>query len=140
MRLVFDCDKSVGEWVAKRIPHMLGEFENFRAIGVRDGNQPVAGVVYSDWIEDYGTVQISMAADTPRWAQRGIIKALLHYPFEQVGANKIWTATPETNERAMRFNFGIGLKKEAVLRHHFGKKRHAVIASMLRKEYGKRYA
>lgn len=116
-----------------------GRFRNFAAIGVADGNRPVAGVVYNEHYPDYGTMQLSMAADTPRWAQRGIVKGLLHYPFEQVGVFKLWTATPEANGRAIKFNLGAGFRKEAMLRHHFGRRNHAVICSMLVNEYRKRY-
>lgn len=140
MRLIFGEDAAVAEWVASRIPHLYGEFRDFAAIGVWDDAQLAAGVVYNDHQPEYGTLQLSMAADTPRWAQKGVIRALLHYPFEQVGVNKVWTATPHRNERAIRFNLGIGFTREATLRHHFGRKNHIVICSMLANEYRRRYA
>ena len=139
MILVFGEDQLVAEWVARRIPHVHREFRDFAAIGVWDGEKLAAGVVYNDHQAKYGTLQISMAADSPRWAQRGVIRALLHYPFEQVGVNKVWTATPHENERAIRFNLGIGFTREATLRHHFGRKKHCVVCSMLSNEYRRRY-
>ena len=66
--------------------------------------------------------------------------AILRYPFVQLAVNKCWTAIPHDNERAIRFNKGIGFKQEAVLRHQFGPKRHAAICSMMRGEYLRRYA
>lgn len=140
MKLVFGQDAAVGEWVARRIPHVTTPFVNFTAIGVSIDGKPVAGVVYSDYVEEFGTMQLSMAADTPRWAGKGVIRALLHYPFEQVGINKLWTSTLATNERALKFNKGVGFTREAILRHQFGRKNHAVICSMLANEYRKRYA
>lgn len=137
MRLVFEHDAAVAEWVARRIPY-VDWFKDFTAIGIADGNRPVAGVVYNEFQPVYLTMQVSMAADTPIWAQRGIIRALLHYPFEQQGVRKLWAAIQQKNKRALKFNLGIGFTKEAVLAHHFGKD-HAVICRMLDKDYRKRY-
>lgn len=140
MRLVFGEDAAVGDWVARRIPHMYGEkFKNFVAIGVEMDGKPIAGVVYSDWVPQAETMQLSMAADTPRWATKGVIRGLLHYPFEQQRVNKLWTSTPAKNERAIKFNLGVGFTREAILRHQYGRKNHAVICSMLANEYRKRY-
>jgi RimJ/RimL family protein N-acetyltransferase len=60
---------------------------------------------------------------------------LRHYVFRQAGARKLWVAIPHKNERAIRFNRGIGMRQDGVLREHFGRGSHAVILSMLRKEY-----
>lgn len=139
MRLVFGHDEAIAEWVARRIPHMNGSgFKDFTAIGIADGTRPIAGVVYNEFHPSHKTMQVSMAASTPRWAQRGIIKACLHYPFEQQGVRKLWAAIPMFNERAIKFNIGIGFTQEAILAHHFGK-HHAVICRMLDKDYRKRY-
>lgn len=140
MRLVFDHDEAVGKWVASRIPHMLGDpFVKFVAVGIAIGNRPIAGVVFSEYHAVYKTMQLSMAADTPRWAQRGIIRGILNYPFEQQDINKLWTATPIENKRAIKFNQGVGFTREAILGHHLGEGNHAVICRMLRKDYIKRY-
>lgn len=140
MRLLFGHDEAVASWTAKRIPHMHGgTFGPCAAIGVvSDANEMLAGVVFHGWMPDYHTIQLSMAADSPRWARRGAIAGLLSYPFQQLGAWKLWTATPHTNERAIRFNKGIGFEQEAVLARHFGKE-HAVICRMFRHQYETRY-
>lgn len=140
MKLVFGDDTKVAEWVARRIPHMYGrKFENFVAIGVALEGKPVAGVVFNEWVPEARTMQVSIAADTPRWATKGVIRGILHYPFEQQGVNKLWASIPAKNERALKFNLGVGFTREAILRHQYGRKNHAVICSMLANEYRKRY-
>lgn len=135
MRLIFGQDEGVAKWVAQHIPHMSGTvLRDFSAIGVVNERGPVAGVIYHNYIPDYRSVEISMAATTPRWAQRGIIRGLLHYPFVQMDCNRVTTVTPHTNTRAIKFNKGIGFKQEGVIRRAFGKD-HAVICGMLRHEY-----
>lgn len=134
MKVLYGDDANVAAWVAARIPH-ANRFEKYTALGViADNDAPVAGIVYHDYVPDYGTIQLSMAADSPKWAQREIIRQILAYPFIQLDVRKVWTATPLRNERAIKFNKGIGFKQEAVLAHHYGED-HAVICRMFRKQF-----
>lgn len=127
---------SVAAWVADQIPHVSGFAPPYRTAAVFDrGHRLIAGVVFHDWIKEAGTMQLSMAAISPKWATRSVLSGLFRYAFVTNGANKLWTATPHDNEAAIRFNAGIGMRQEAVLRHHFGPGRHAVIRSMLADEW-----
>ena len=140
MRLVRDNSAGVARWVASRIS-FVGDagFGNCTAIGVADSNgKAVAGVVYHDWQPQFKTMAFSIAADTPRFATRRIIEALLRYPFDDVQIMKLWTATPHRNERALRFAKGAGFTQEAVLSHHFGKD-HAVINRMFLRDFKRLY-
>ena len=95
----------------------------------------LAGVVYHDYQPEYGTIQLSMAAVNPMWARRENLRALLSYPFNQLGVFKAWIATASDNAHGLKTFEHIGFKREATLAHHFGMKRHAVICRMLRTEY-----
>lgn len=132
-------------WCAARIPHVghAGFSGGGWAVGVVRQRQIAAVVVFHDWQPDHGTVQLSCAAATPIWATRRMVGAILGLAFQgTLGAavNKVWTAIPHTNARAIRFNVGIGLKREATLRQHYGHRTHAVICSILAPEWRKRYA
>lgn len=130
------------EWAASRIPH-IGSGNRFSrpavfgAVLSDRGNEVVATVIFHDYQPSCGTIQVSMASSKVTWAKPQVITDMLRYAFKTAGANKVWSSTPHTNERAIRFNVGIGFRKEATLRHHFGVKSHAVICSMLRPEYEK---
>lgn len=140
MRLLFGHDQVVARWVKDHIEHMRSDFGPSSAIGVTDEQgQPLAGVVFHDYQPDYGTIQLSAAASSPRWASRRVIASILSYPFRQLGVHKVWTATQHTNTRAIRFNKGIGFVQEGVLRDHFGQSVHAVICRMLKQDYEARY-
>lgn len=138
MRLAFGFDNEIAGWVAERMPHVQN-FGICRSIGVISDDKLIAGVVYNEYQEQYGTIAVSVAADTPRWAAQGVIRAMLHYPFQQLNVNKVWSAMLHTNERAIRFNKGIGFTQEAVLRDHFGVGKHAVVTRMLRRDFINRY-
>jgi hypothetical protein len=123
-------------WAAERIEAVRGsDFGPCQAAGVVVHGQMAAAVIFHDWQDGARTMQLSMAADSPRWAAPAVLRGLFRYAFVTAGANKLWTATPHTNARALRFNHGIGMKQEATLRHHFGPKSHAVICSMIAAEW-----
>lgn len=132
--LLFGCDAEIAQWVADRIPH-VDDFGPSRSIGVVSDGRLLAGCVYHDCQPRHETIQLSMAADSPMWARREVIAGLLAYPFVQLGFYKVWTATPADGEAALKVNKHIGFTREAILAHHFGRKRHAVINRMLRPDY-----
>jgi RimJ/RimL family protein N-acetyltransferase len=147
-RLIYGDDAALNErlaaWAARRIP-TVGDvgFGPCRAVGVASGNggrgdKLLAVIVYSSF--DRGCIQISAAADSPKWATPGNVRALLAYPFITLGCRKVWTGIAHDNARSLRFNRGIGMRQEATLRYHYGPKSHAVIMSMLRNEWARRWA
>lgn len=142
--LIFGHDEHLAAWCAARIPHVgKAGFGPCRAVGVATGTRPddklLAVCVYHNWHPDYGVAEISFAASSPRWATRENIRRLLSVPFEQYGCRKVCTQTPSDNARAIKFNEGIGMRREAVLRHHFAPKRHAVIMSMMADEFRRKW-
>lgn len=145
MRLWFGNDEIVAKWVnahlAKSDPkHFPGEgFGPCQAIGiVSTEGTPIAGCVYHDWQPKFKTIQMSCAAITPRWATRRIVEGLLKYPFVDLGVRKVWTVTPHTNERALRFIKGLGFMQEAVLAYQFGDC-HSVVCRMLERDFLRHY-
>lgn len=141
--LIFGHDAALADWCAKRIPDTGGKFGPCVAIGVATGNGPddkLLGVcVFHNYDKLHGLVELSFASTSPRWASRGVIRALLSVPFEQYKCRKVCMEIEHTNKRALRFNEGIGFRREATLRHHFGPHRHVVVLSMMKHEYEARW-
>lgn len=126
----------VAQWAAMRIPHLGdGGFGPCQAAAIGRQGRTAAVVVFHAWDREPRTLQVSIAADSPLWASRATLAALFRYAFVRAGAEVLWSAMPNDNTRAIKFNTGIGFKREAVLRHRFGPKRHAVITSMTRQEW-----
>lgn len=126
--------------MAKRIP-FVGDrgFGNATCVGIVDNDgREMAGIVFHDYQPQFKTLAFSLAADTPRWVTRRLIGRILSYPFDELGIMKLWTATPSSNDRALRLAKGLGFTKEATLAHHFGKD-HAIINRMMAKDYARLY-
>jgi hypothetical protein len=110
-------------------------FEKPRSVAIiNDKGEALAAAIYSHWMPSTGTMQLSFAAKSSRWATRQMIIDILQYPYEVCGIQKLWTATPHTNERALKLNRGLGFKQEAILGRHFGDS-HAVICRMFKEDY-----
>lgn len=140
--LLYGQNAPVAQWAADRIDHVSSHrgFGPSSAIGViSDTGRLIAGVVYHDWQPEARSIQISMAADSPIWARREVIRDLLAYPFLQLECLRVWTAIPLDNWKAIRINEHIGLKREATLAWGFGRKRHAAIFRMLRPDFDRLY-
>lgn len=69
------------DWVAERIPHCTRGFGECQAVGVLRGGNVIAGVVYHNWSPEFGTIELSAAADDRRWLTRPVIHEVLAYPF-----------------------------------------------------------
>lgn len=138
MRLVFD--DSLWKWAAEHIGNCPADpFGDSRSIGVHDGKEIIAVCVYHNYADAWNRCEISFASKSPRWAKRGIIRALLSVPFEQFGCETVYTFTPHTNTRALRFNEGIGLINPVDVEDYYGPGINAVIRRMKRGEFFKRY-
>ena len=137
MRIVLGRDPEVADWVARRIPH-LGEGRAFgpcAAIGVEsEDGRPLGGVVFSEWRPACRSIEASFASDTPRWLTRRIIGAILAYPFEQLGCQRITTLTPRRARAARRFLDAFGFKREGLVRKGFGDD-DAMVSGLLKREW-----
>lgn len=133
-------DAEIAQWVADKVP-WVGEpgFGLCTALGVLSETGLIAGVVYHDYQQDHETVQLSMAATSPMWARRENLRALLHYPFRQMDVFKAWIATPHDHAHGIKTFEHIGFKREAILAHQFGRKRHAWVGRMLQPDFERLY-
>jgi RimJ/RimL family protein N-acetyltransferase len=135
----------VAAWVAQRIPFVgtagfgTSGFEVTCVGVIGKDNKPLCGVVFHDYQPEFGTIAFSTAAESPRWATRNVIRQILAYPFDELQVQKLWSATPATNERALRVVKGIGFTQEATLARHFGKYGHAIISRMFKRDYERLY-
>ena len=125
----------VADWVAAHIPGFErgDDFGPHSSLGIGRGGEIIAGAVYSDFQPCYRSVQFSMAATSPAWASRTTIRALLDYPFRQLGVGRLTTLTRCTNTRALRLNSGLGFVREGVIRQGFGDE-DMIVVGLLRND------
>lgn len=133
MTLVVGYDAAVANWVQAQIPHAVNGFGPCVALGIAIDDVLIAGVVYHEWRPAYRSVQMSIAAASPKWATKGNLRAIFAYPFLDLKANRATAITPKRNRRARHLIEGTGFKLEGCARKGFLSD-DAVIYGMLRNE------
>ncbi len=117
--------EDVKKWVADRIEGMTGRgFGASTAIGMIMNGQPIAGCVYHNFqfYEDgWNVIEISMAANSPRWATKSAMAVFLSYPFKELKCGVAVLRIPRKNKRARRFVKGIGFKEAGMIPRLCGK-------------------
>lgn len=144
MRLLYGHDAEVAQWVGWRIPYVATRLQRnptdppfgpCKAIGVLNaGGELVAGVVYQNYDPDFRNIELSFASTTRNWLTRDIVRALLRYPFEQLGCMRVTGVTPRRATSARQFLDRFGFKREGCVRFGFGND-HAIISGLLRSEW-----
>lgn len=123
-------------WAVERVPHVYGRGVNeCQSFAVLRDNAIIAVAIFSEWQPEARTIQVGGVADTPMWAKPDVIRTLLDYAFIMCGVNLLWAVTPSDLPRPQRFMEGVGARRDGILRHRFGWKRHAMVYSMTRHEW-----
>ena len=134
MRLVTGLDAVVAQWVADRIPG-VDDFGPCSAIGVVDKDYNLAaGVVFHDYQPQWGNIQVSFASDRADWLTPRTLRAIMAYPFDQLGCRRITTLTPKRNRRARQFLTKFGFRHEGTIRYGFGTD-DCIVSGLLRTEW-----
>lgn len=76
-----------------------------------EGDKLLGGVLFQAYTG--ASIAIHMAGFTPTWANRDIIWAAFHYPFEQLKVRQVLGQVPETNDAALEINLKLGFKEVA---------------------------
>lgn len=117
MTLLYGQDDQVREWVRQQVP-IVGDQRPCTAIGVKRHGKLVAGVVYNNYRQSIGDIQMSMAATTPRWATRETIARLFFYPFVELNCRRITALTLASNQPVRAFLCRVGFTLEGVIREY----------------------
>lgn len=133
-------DETVARFVAKLSPIEQPVWTDVAAaFGVlREDGALIAGVVFSNYRPQFGTLELSAASVSYFSFSIGIVSALGEYAFRQLSANRVWARTSTVNKRARAMLKGLGFTEEGVNACHYGPKSHAVVARLLRSEWERR--
>jgi len=123
VKLLLGKDEYVSKWIAQRIPHIaeIGLPPSVTFGVIDDAETRMLGAVaFHDHREHVRSIEWSAAAATPNWLNRGIINAIMAYPFGQLGCVRITAIIPKRNRRSRDFQERFGFKNEGLVRRGFG--------------------
>lgn len=136
LKLLGGHDATVAEFVANLSPIERPEWGPYCAIGViRDDGALVAGVVLSNWREQFRTIELSGAAVSSTAFRPRIVAELGDFIFGKLNVYRVWARTSIKNKRAQAALSKIGFIREAVQSHHYGPTHHAEIWRYLRPQW-----
>lgn len=83
---------------------------------VEDGRL-IGGCLYQNYTGV--SIGIHMAGFDPLWINRDMLWVCFHYPFIQLGCNKMFGQVPESNSKALEIDLKLGFKEEARIKDVF---------------------
>jgi L-amino acid N-acyltransferase YncA len=134
MNLVFEPRELMMQWAIAKIPGgtPMKQSQDWQVIGLADETRLRCVALYHDFRDN--SIEMSIAADTPKWASRGNIRAFLHYPFCQLGVGHVRAVIRVDNKRSRKMVERLGFKLEGVLRHAAKDGKNLILYGMIRKE------
>jgi len=112
IRLVFENQDGLQQWAEDRLPEAKGAggFGRCASIGMDLDGALIGVVVFHNYRKC--DIEMSIATENPRWIQRGVLRALFHYPFVQLGCARVTAVCSVDSNRAIKLMSGIGFKQE----------------------------
>lgn len=111
--LLLGHDKEVAAWVQWQLGMDSG-FGECTAIGIMQGNDLIAGVVYYSY--RHPNIEMAVASTSPAWATRTTLRELFNYPFNQLKCSRITVLVDSENQPVRAFDERLGFVHEGTLR------------------------
>jgi RimJ/RimL family protein N-acetyltransferase len=119
MNLLIGHDAAVASFVARLIPDCTENSfkENTAAIGVINADGVlIGGIVYHNYLPEYGTVEVSAAATDARWLNRKTLYGLFRYPFLLLNCQLVMVRMFASNARTIKVQKAYGFKHYTIPR------------------------
>lgn len=127
--VLYGADARIADWVQRKTG--VDPFpEGTAAMGVMHRGKVVAGIVWHDYRGH--DIHLTVAADSPRFCRPAVLRQLARYPFVQLGCARITSIVSSRNHAAIRFNEGLGMSLEGVLRRGFDGTHDALVYGVTR--------
>lgn len=108
------------------------------AMGVARDNELLAVAAFDNFRRSPAgkplSIECSIAAVSPRWMTKGTIRAILQYPFCQLGVQRLTALVQEKNERSVKMLNGLGFVREGYVRASVEDGSGIYVTGMLREE------
>lgn len=101
-------------WLQKRLPGVDIGTDSV-CLGVIRGKKLVAVAGFYNYRKV--DIEISFAADSPRWATKETIERILAYPFLHLKTQRLTAMVLKSNKRCRKLLMGAGFKEEGKHRH-----------------------
>lgn len=125
---------SLFEYVSKRIWGEVTEIGPYGTLGILNGSKLLGAVVFHNWQDEWGVIELSAAADSPRWLSRATIREIMNICFVQHKCQQLITRQAAENERAVQIYRFLGFT-EILLPNMRGKGKHEILMALTDEEW-----
>jgi len=137
LHLVYGHDHEVAGWVGRELS--IKDFGPCVGIGIARRHDIIGGAVYNNFHYDITGrplfIEMSFATIDKGWANRGIIKGLLDYPFFQLRVKRVQLTIAKRNKHTRQFVERLGFKLEGIARKAHVSGSDAAVYSLLDGEW-----
>lgn len=97
-------------WVAHTIPGCSRGFGPCYSLGVKEDDKLIGGIVFHNHNPEAGVIEMSAAAESPRWFGRKTQYLAHDFIFNQLSCQMAVMRVSERNERALRLIGALGYR------------------------------
>lgn len=108
--LIFNSDAELARWAGAKLGLRLNEPNT--SIGVAHKGKIIAVAVFNNFRPP--NIEITFVTTSPRWASPGAVRAILRYPFVQLGCKRVTAIIEASNQPARAFLQRLGFKLEGI--------------------------
>jgi RimJ/RimL family protein N-acetyltransferase len=87
-------------YVATRLHGDESVYADCGSLGIVSDKKLLGAVLFHNWQPDFGTIELSAAADSPRWLLKQTIREIMGICFDQLQCQQIFSRMAADNERA----------------------------------------
>lgn len=132
--LIDNTPEEVTRWVEMKLGMQLDRPST--AIGVAIGDMPIAGVVYTRYLEDPHdatprSIEMSIASVSPKWCTRRTLYQFFKYPFRDLKVGRVSVTIHRKNKKTRKLVERLGFVYEGKGRRAWPTGGDAVVYSML---------
>jgi len=103
-----DINRAIGDFVSRELLGMPGRFDKFCSMGVFLDDELICGVLYHNYMPEFGTVEMSAAALSRRWMSKAVLRDMLNMPFDALGCHAIIACHDEAATHLRRMWTSVG--------------------------------
>jgi RimJ/RimL family protein N-acetyltransferase len=108
--LLFNHDAVLTAWAGARLG--ITDFRPCTTIGVAREGVILAAAIYNNYRPP--NIEVTFVTASPRWASKAAIRAMLRYPFVQLGCKRLTAITALQNTPARAFLLRLGFCEEGL--------------------------
>lgn len=107
----------IASWVGKKL---FGDkargFGQCTTMAVLDGQELVGAMVFHNYESGAGVIEVSGAADHPKWLTRKILHEMFAFPFDEIGCQLVVMRVSASNTRLSRILTAYGFESYRIPR------------------------